>query len=390
MKIAYVGPFSLSSSNANYLRVLGVSKSFVNAGHDVIICAGTKQPDTQKAVDGYSEIELVTTDEYAHGLLTQIPGIRGLFIGNSVIKWLDSLKVKPDVVLLYGTHFGYLCRLLKYCRKHSIRLIVDITEWYDPRHLPGGLLGPYAILNELSMRYIVPKVKELFVISQFLEVLFFSKETAVRSEFLLYLNQQILKISQHRCPRTLTNFVYCGSPGKKESFDILCKGLCRAAERNAQFRLHIIGLNESDFFRLLPSQITSKLFDGKHVSFYGKLLNSEARKIIASSDFSLLLRKQKRFSQAGFPSKIPESMSLGTPVVTNYFSDLSLFLKHDSNSIIIKEHTAESVAQAIIHATSLGQNELQSLRLNALQTANDHFSPQHYSQTINKFLFVNA
>ena len=389
MKIAYVGPFSLSSSNANYLRVLGVSKSFVNAGHDVIICAGTKQPDTQKAVDGYSEIELVTTDEYAHGLLTQIPGIRGLFIGNSTIKWLDSLKVKPDVVLLYGTHFGYLCRLLKYCRKHSIRLIVDITEWYDPRHLPGGLLGPYAILNELSMRYIVPKVKELFVISQFLECYFSKKNCRTLRVPPLFESTNSKNISTS-LPRTLTNFVYCGSPGKKESFDILCEGLCRAAERNAQFRLHIIGLNESDFFRLLPSQITSKLFDGKHVSFYGKLLNSEARKIIASCDFSLLLRKQKRFSQAGFPSKIPESMSLGTPVVTNYFSDLSLFLKHDSNSIIIKEHTAESVAQAIIHATSLGQNELQSLRLNAIQTANDHFSPQHYSQTINKFLFVNA
>ena len=374
MKIAYVGPFSLSSSNANYLRVLGVSKSFVNAGHDVIICAGTKQPDTQKAVDGYSEIELVTTDEYAHGLLTQIPGIRGLFIGNSTIKWLDSLIVKPDVVVLYGTHFGYLCRLLKYCQQHSIRLIVDVVEWYDPRHLPGGLLGPYAILNELSMRYIVPKVKELFVISQFLEDYFSQR------------NCRTLRVPPLFESTNSKNM----SPGKKESFDILCKGLCRAAERNAQFRLHIIGLNESDFFRLLPSQITSKLFDGKHVSFYGKLPNSEARKIIASCDFSLLLRKQKRFSQAGFPSKIPESMSLGTPVVTNYFSDLSLFLKHDSNSIIIKEHTAESVAQAIIHATSLGQNELQSLRLNAIQTANDHFSPQHYSQTINKFLSVNA
>jgi glycosyltransferase involved in cell wall biosynthesis len=389
MKIAYVGPFSLSSSNANYLRVLGVSKSFVNAGHDVIICAGTKQPDTQKAVDGYSEIELVTTDEYAHGLLTQIPGIRGLFIGNSTIKWLDSLKVKPDVVLLYGTHFGYLCRLLKYCRKHSIRLIVDITEWYDPRYLPGGLLGPYAILNELSMRYVVPKVKELFVISQFLECYFSKKNCRTIRVPPLFESTSSKNISTS-LPRTLTNFVYCGSPGKKESFDILCEGLFRAAERNAQIRLHIIGLNESDFFRLLPSQITSKLFDGKHVSFYGRLPNSEARKIVASCEFSLLLRKQKRFSQAGFPSKIPESMSLGTPVVTNYFSDLSLFLKHDSNSIIIKEHTAESVARAVSHAASLGQKELQSLRLNALQTANDHFSPQNFSRTINQFLSVNA
>ena len=389
MKIAYVGPFSLSSSNANYLRVLGVSKTFVNAGHDVIICAGTKQPDTQKAIDGYPEIELVTTDEYSHGLLTQIPGIRGLFIGNSTIKWLDSLKVKPDVVLLYGTHFGYLCRLLKYCQQHSIRLIVDVVEWYDPRHLPGGLLGPYAILNELSMRYIVPKVKELFVISQFLEVYFSQRNCRTLRIPPLFDSTNSDNLSASG-PRPPTNFVYCGSPGKKESFDILCKGLFRAAERNAQFQLHVIGLHESDFLRLLPSQVASRLFNGKHVSFHGRLPNSDARKIISSCDFSLLLRKQKRFSQAGFPSKIPESMSLGTPVVTNYFSDLSLFLKHDSNSIIIKEHTAESVAQAIIHATSLGQNELQSLRLNALQTTNDHFSPQNYSQTINKFLFVNA
>ena len=37
---------------------------------------------------------------------------------------------------------GYLLRLLPFCRKSRIPLFMDVMEWFDPDHFPGGKFGP--------------------------------------------------------------------------------------------------------------------------------------------------------------------------------------------------------------------------------------------------------
>lgn len=374
MLVVYVGPFTYPSSNANSLRVKGVATALMIEGHEVIICPGLQNLDSEIKCDVLCLPEIHQLDEYSSGLFSKLSkGIRSLFIGDFTIKWLQNMQRKPDVVILYGTHLGYLMRLRKYCQRTSIRLIVDVVEWYDPRHLPGGLIGPYALSNEVSMRFFVPKVDRLMVISSYLDDYYRSKGCAtvrVPPLFSEFPDRPI----QLREDNGLLNLCYSGTPGKKEEFELLVKGVLLACDLGIGICLHIIGMSRTDFVTTFfcEGQLHKRV--DEVFKCYGRLSNVEARRLVASSDYLLLARKPLRFANAGFPFKIAESMSLGTPVITNRFSDVHEYLQDDFNAFLIDQLDVRSLFDAIKKAVSIDDGARILMQNNAKTTAKRFFS----------------
>ena len=58
--------------------------------------------------------------------------------------------------------------------------------------------------------------------------------------------------------------------------------------------------------------------------------------------FDVLLRySDLRYTKAGFPTKVVESLASATPVITNITSDLEMYLKDGENSVISEGYTAK-------------------------------------------------
>lgn len=388
MNIAYVGPFDFPSSDANSLRVSGMIDALLMAGHQVQVCAFTSRAKGTMSNFDAEQVQVSYAHEYGKGLLAGVhAGFRGLFLGDNTLRWLQSLEIKPDVIILYGTHLGYLWRLLAFCKQHNIRLVLDVVEWYDPRHLPGGLFGPFAISNELSMRFFAKKADGMFVISKYLQE-HFSNQGCKTLRVPPLFSIQSTRPPQFREKNGRLNLCYVGSPGKKEDFLSMFRGLQIAYDAGSLFTMHVVGITAAQFQQSYGMENLSVLREAGYIQFYGRVDNSQAKEIVASCDFLVLLRKSERFVQAGFPSKVAESLCLGTPVMANLVSDLADYLKDGENAIVVSSSTSNDFNCALTRVVNLKEHEIEGMKQCSLLTSIQQFGIQAYAAKINDFLRV--
>ena len=59
---------------------------------------------------------------------------------------------------------------------------------------------------------------------------------------------------------------------------------------------------------------------------HGRIPYAEVKGKVADADFTVRLRPNKRYANAGFPTKVGESMACGTPVIANITSDLGKYI----------------------------------------------------------------
>ncbi|MDM1487159.1 glycosyltransferase [Acinetobacter towneri] len=379
MNIIYTGLFAYPDSSANTLRVQGVVKLLKELGHDIKILPGLISNYDQNLWTDES-IEVVSTKEYQTGIFSSVSGIRGLFVGDNTLNYLEKMSVKPDIIILYGTHLGYLTRLLNFTRKHNIKLILDVVEWYDPRHLPGGIFGPYAIMNELSMRFFVKKADGLIVISEYLRKYY---EVSNKNIFLLPpLFPQSDNINFNKYKSKVLNLCYVGTPGKKENFEILNEALELLYKDNIKFYMHYVGFDKN----FIKNKKYSFINDKSVCKFHGRLENSESKLIVSNSHYTIFFRPNLRFSNAGFPSKVAESFSLGTSIISNDFSDLKKYIVNGENGYILKgEITSENIYK-LIKKLAINVSSYNVIQNNALKTYCKYFDLKSYP---NFKIFIN-
>lgn len=377
MRIVYTGPFSFPASDANSLRVRGMIDALMVAGHEVhLVCLGESQSD--ELIDG---VRVTRVPEYAGGAASWLgSGLRGLFLGDMTARWLHQNGVQPDALILYGTHSGYLLRLARFCRRRGVKMFLDVVEWYQPSHLPGGAFGPFAIASELSMRVFARGADGIFAISRYLESHFKGLGLPVLRVPPLF-KQTTKRVPLFRAKDGKLHICYVGTPGRKELLVEMFAGLKDAAKSGALIQMHMVGMTaeSSEAHGLQLGGL------GEIVKFHGRVPNQEAISIISACDFMLFLRPNQRFSRAGFPSKAVESLCCGTPVMTNLNSDLGDHLRDSENAIIIPSTDVYHVGESIKRAAQLSDMHLNSMRSSALDLSRE-FEPRNYADQIDEFI----
>ena len=106
------------------------------------------------------------------------------------------------------------------------------------------------------------------------------------------------------------------------------------------FLLQFIGFVKDDLIAMFPyeqqDEYRQKLAHmKKNVVFCGKMSNAAVRQMIYDSDFTILLRDSKTSTNAGFPTKVSESMAMGVPVLANITSDIATYMTDGENGIVL-------------------------------------------------------
>ena len=94
----------------------------------------------------------------------------------------------------------------------------------------------------------------------------------------------------------------------------------------------------------------------------------------------------ERYAKAGFPTKVVESLSLGTPMLCNLSSDLAMYLTDGENSIIIEDCSADACCSALRRILALSREQMNSMRLSARKTAEDAFDWRKYKEEVSMFI----
>lgn len=382
LHVAYVGPIDFPSSSAPAQRMLGIIQALNSAGDRVSVGSGGYDDHVPAAFSGRPR-EVTGLGELPNPGWPKLRRImRGLSWGTATRNWILKMDPAPDVILVYGTALGYLTRLIPLARQRGIPLVIDVTEWYESSHLPGGRWGPFALANRLSMGWLASKADGVIPISRFLENHFSSKGVpTLRIPPLFDIEDRAgVSFNRHE-PLTLC---YVGSPGLKDrqsiSNLILLPGTLGCT--SDQLRVHIVGVDQTAAAALLSDEARAAI-EHECLVFHGHLMSPSARKIIVESHFSVLQRAPQRYAQAGYPSKVPESLLLGTPVMANLTSDLADVLVDGKNSVILTGTSLDSLASKISHALS---KPYEFDRESIAAAARTVYSPALYKRSLHDFL----
>lgn len=276
--------------------------------------------------------------------------------------------------------------LKKYARKHNIRLIHDSVEWYSPEQFKNGRLSlPYILKEKYNTKWI-DKQFSVIAISTFLEAHFKSRGiNTVRIPVIMDISAMPC---EKRTAEDKTVFLYAGSPGKKDYIAEIIKGFAMLPqELLTRAELQLLGISKEQLTTLCGVEENAIGQLGSTLVCLGRVPREEVLNRLAAADFTVLLRSEtQRYAKAGFPTKVVESLSTATPVITNLTSDLGLYLKDGYNSIIAEDCSSAAFSKALDKAISLSSEEKKLMYTNARKTSEDYFDYRLYNQKISELL----
>lgn len=319
--VAYVSSYAYAAGPANDVRSQGVLSALSHLGFRVEVMSGAGE----------------TLPQGRAGRLRLRQRMRVLTMGSQVTAWLDSLPHRPQLVWLYGLDIRFSSRVLLWARRQRVPVVCEVVDWYQMRDLDG--LAPKAVLgltNWVAMPLARRHASGFVVASQTLAT-YFNR----RSRHVQCVPAVIPDLPGADDLETWPLVIgYVGSPGRRDGPTL--DNLRQVAETwtGRPLEIHVAGVAPP-----IPSWST---VDAVRVQFHGRIPRQEALALVARCDATVLQRRSdRRFAEAGFPSKVAESMMLGTPPLTNGTSDIQSYLQDGRDAILLDDHSANALRRGM-------------------------------------------
>lgn len=357
-------------------RTRALSKLFQEAGYYVdILC---DFPSEGAETEEYGNIFAVAPKQYS--------GIKALAYLPIIYKRkLDLLLSNNKYDLIVSrSMFDRFDKVLTVARKHRVPIILESCEWYDVRGFRHGKkdIRYYQFQHCFNKSY--NKVDGVIAISRLLEKHY--KELGIPVVRIPGIHD-VEKLPYRLEPRNdkFLELIFGGNVfGGKEQFSEL---LCAMSQINANtkiLRLHMYGSSEAEVVDSLNEE-GRKAYEKlrNQLIFHGQIAQSEMADACMEADFGLFFRPDRRSSHAGFPTKLGEYLSAGTPVITNDTGDISLIIENGNNGFILKKPTTESIKRILEKSILISPLECCRIRTCARNTA---FEKLHYKEYVSEMI----
>lgn len=339
-KILYIGNFELPDKDAASLRVIGVAKALRECGNTIFLVGADRSGEKYKKQEFGHDTKFIV--EEFDCFLRKYP--------DSIKKWIlydldisDYIKIIEivggvDVIICYNTSSLLLIRIMHYCSRHNIACTADVTEWYSVagRGVKEKILK--GIDEFFRMRVFQKKLAGLIVISSYLKHYYRNCINVVEIPPLVDISERKWEHCEKNYSEPLL-LVYAGSrtPLRKDRLDYLIEAFIKIS-RSAE--LDIVGITKEEYLKLYPAHkdLISRI---KNVNFHGKISHVQALEYIKRAHYSCFFRNKERCTMAGFPTKFVESLSCGTPVLTNDTSDVGKYINGRNGKILNEISTGD-------------------------------------------------
>ena len=331
--ILYIGGFELPDKNAAAQRVIGIAKGLRELGHSVLFLNSLKEGDEIKP----KEVEYFGFKCYEYKRERECDY---LLSGKTAISMIRSIK--PNVVIAYNYPAVALERIRRYCKKNKIKCLADATEWYQA----VGRNAVYRIIKNLDtayrMRIVQKRLDGVITISRFLFDYYNGSTNTVIIPPTIDLTDRKWNLKEEKA-NNVVSFIYAGVPiALKEKLDVIVQSIEEASKTN-NVVLNIVGITERQFVEMYnwKSTISSSIV------FWGRIEHTKVIEMVNKSNWAIILRDNNRVVKAGFPTKLVESISCGTPVIVNRFSNICDYIDENNGMII---ESFEELNNAICNA----------------------------------------
>lgn len=347
--ILYIGNFRFPLWSAAGKRVYMNGKALREAGYECVFVGAKPLGETQggleaseSTADGFVYYHFSTMSKNPLKVRTRaaFTELTELLIRK---KYLDRIVC----VITYGSPntalFNWL--LMRFFKKRRIPVVADCADWHvtktsNPLFDLVKTIDTYCRVGVLNKH-----VSGVIAISRWLERYY--RNSGVPTVLVPPLcDEDPDEIRRLYVPCRPTTLMYAGFPFReamrvtspnmmKDRLDVALTLLHQASRRGSDFIFNIYGITKSEYLDSLPWQagILDELVD--KVNFWGFATNDKVRQQTIQSDYMILLRDSNRMTEAGFSTKVAESLSCGTPVVTTRTSDLGEYVEEGETGYFI-------------------------------------------------------
>lgn len=376
MKILMIRFESFPYGSAPSFRAYVLSKLIIEEGHDITVLA----PHINFNRDEISE------DGYCYCQ----PHLRAIgaenYDGKLDVAVEQLLEDNSYDLVIRPTSIKYYLRILKIINSYNLPLVMDSVEWFDPSNWHFGRLDPRYYWFQFLWKCIFHRCEGIIAISRLIESYYIKKKVknVVRIPTITdcYSMNRRIEVKSEKI-----HFVFAGQMDKgKDSLLNFIIAMSKLTQGKDRLFLDIYGPKKEDVFEQMGNYKYLLNDSSLNIAIHGRVPQKEVQNICLNSDFSVFFRQNRRSANAGFPTKLGECMTMGTPAICNNTGDISLVVRNGENGFLLESDSIDEIKKMLQRLLTLSLDERIAMRKAARETAEEFFDYRNYKKDIRTVL----
>lgn len=379
MHILFISASKFQSNSAEASRLYYLAQLFAVDNDVCILSRG--QADTQKQ-ESVMHVSVSNKKLINRNIVSR--ALDYCLFTRNIKKFLKKME-RADAIVACAMPTSTLKFLIQYTKRNHVILIHDAVEWYSAEEFRFGRFDRLYRKKEKWMRKLLPGNCRIISISQYLKNYF--ESVGNKSVYIPSIIDTRKYQYSPKCNDGKIKIVYAGTPLRKDYLSVALKGISDLSiDKIKRLEIIIMGvsLNQAN-----ENGITQSILDklGNSIAFLGKVPREEVFENLGKANFSVLLRPaDQRYAKAGFPTKVPESMTVGTPVICNFSSDLEDYLTDEDNCVRVDECSAEAMTESMNRVFGYDSAQLEAIAVKSAHTAKERFDYRLYIPEVRRIL----
>lgn len=358
--IYYVGAFAFPAKNASTQRVRSNAKIFRDLGFRVVLIGlhsgsgrGIERRGNFKR-DGFHCLSLNTGQGRLRGAFRRLTAF-------SIMR-IVRMRFERPAVICYNHLALSQAQIQIYCRLKHIPFSPDATEWYGP----SGVFLADALRRvdtTIRMRILNRLADGIIATSRFL-MRFYASTGKPLVELPTLFDRAETGVATTTADREHLQLVFSGNPFNpklkrpnpvywKERLDTIVDIVAEANRYEQCATLDVYGVSEEQY--RVAFGITDPGPGPQWLKIWGMMPREHVLQATKDADFTIYFREPTRANKAGFPGKFGESLTCGTPVITNPMENTDPFAKDGLNCVLMDSTKPQQCAEQL--RTLAGQRD---------------------------------
>lgn len=386
-KILYIGQIAIEGS-ASCTHVRNRARFFNNIGYEVYGLSECPKNECDKVEDTDFLKYVYMKPFHGKGKVRGAGWIADQFLGihtyNEIIRALKFIS--PDIIILYELNSIVVEeRIRAYCKKHNIRLIIEVTEWMEVENRKEIATRGIVWQKDIQKRYIDKRCGNIIAISEFLYEHYRKQGCNViklpplvydfADKDQIFRDRDVVKLHQ-------VKLVFAGTTDFKDYLEPMLKAIRKINNNEIKIIFDVVGPSPDAIESMLECSSPTQY----GINCYGRLSHENTLSIVRKADFSVLMRENKRYAKAGVSTKFVEAMSLAVPSICTAVGGTDAFVSDGVDGILIKDNSVHEVLDKLVQIVNMDSSKILQMKLNALNTAKQVFSEGQYYNVAKCFL----
>ena len=383
----YIGQIAIEGS-ASCTHVRNRARFFNNIGYEVYGLSECPKNECDKVEDTDFLKYVYMKPFHGKGKVRGAGWIADQFLGihtyNEIIRALKFIS--PDIIILYELNSIVVEeRIRAYCKKHNIRLIIEVTEWMEVENRKEIATRGIVWQKDIQKRYIDKRCGNIIAISEFLYEHYRNQGCNViklpplvydfADKDQIFRDRDVVKLHQ-------VKLVFAGTTDFKDYLEPMLKAIRKINNNEIKIIFDVVGPSPDAIESMLECSSPTQY----GINCYGRLSHENTLSIVRKADFSVLMRENKRYAKAGVSTKFVEAMSLAVPSICTAVGGTDAFVSDGVDGILIKDNSVHEVLDKLVQIVNMDSSKILQMKLNALNTAKQVFSEGQYYNVAKCFL----